>query len=98
MGEALFEPRLNRVIGRVADVVAEQSHRREARKGPQQLLRGDSWTANSGRSRNLTEEGIGDGRKERRSQRQKPIRELVDIGVGDSQTRIFRSEVTGLEV
>ena len=83
---------------RVADVVAEERHRREAGERPQELLERDSSPTERRRPGNFTEIRIRKPGQQRRPTRQLRRGELIQVRIGHAEPRVLRPQVADLEV
>src|ERR1700694_1138466 len=97
-GKALLEFGLESMIVRVANIVAEQGHGSKSRKGFHELRSGNRLAANRGRSWNLPKIRIGHFDEKRGSLRQVRYRQLIQVGIRNSDMRALGTGVSDFEV
>src|SRR5258708_6337155 len=86
------------MIVRVANIVAEQCHGSKARKGFHELRGGNRLAANRGRSGNLPKVRVGYFDEKRGSLRQVRYRQLIQVGIRNSDMRALGTGVSDFEV
>ena len=85
------------MVAGIAHVVTKEADDRKTRKGSQELGLGNRRVTEGRRACSLLKVGIGNLLEERQARGQLLARELIDVGVGDSNVRHLGTRVTNLE-